>query len=193
MAPIMSISWDQEVADRRTHIGGCSVVSGHDASVTSVGKYLDALTGTPLNQTLVEAAIAKELKYFEDKEVWKLVPLAEARKVSGTAPVTVRWVHTNNGDDISPNMRARLVAREMKNAGDESIFAPMPPLGTLRTVLSLAATRLPGQSARCRDPDSDERIQISLVDISRADFNARIDQSSPTGWQDRSEERRASL
>ena len=97
--------------------------------------------------------------------------------MSGKAPVTVRWVHTNKGDDITPNMRARLVAREMKNAGDESIFAPTPPLETLRTVLSLATTRLPGQSARCRDPDSDERIQISLVDISRAYFNARIDQS----------------
>ena len=72
--------------------------------VLNVGKYVDDLTGTPLNRELVEAAIAKELKYFEDKEVWKLVPMAEARKVSGKAPITVRWVHTNKGDDISPNL-----------------------------------------------------------------------------------------
>ena len=139
--------------------------------------YVDDLTGTPLNRELVEAAILKELRYFEVKEVWKLVPVEEARKLTGRAPITVRWVHTNKGDDITPNLRARLVAREMKNAGDEAIFAPTPPLETLRTVLSLATTQLPGREAPCTDPKSESRMQISLVDISRAYFNASIDQS----------------
>ena len=67
----------------------------------------------------------------------------------------------------------------MKNAGDEAIFAPTPPLETLRTVLSLATTQLPGQGPICTDPESEDRVQISLVDISRAYSNARIDQSIP--------------
>ena len=105
-----------------------------------------------------------------------MVPTETARKLTGKFPITVRWVHTNNGDDIVPNMRARLVAREIRHNGDEAIFAPTPPLETLRTVLSLAVTQLPGQPARCRDPESEDRVQISLVDISRAYFNAKIDQ-----------------
>ena len=74
--------------------------------------------------------------------------------MSGKDPISVRWVNTNKGDDICPNVRARLVAREMKKAGDEAVFAPTPPLETLRTVLSLATTTLPGQAPRCTDPDS---------------------------------------
>ena len=111
--------------------------------------------------------------------MWKLVPVSEARRLTGKDPITVRWVHTNKGDDINPNLRARLVAREMKNAGDEAIFAPTPPLETLRTVLSLTTTTLPGQGPRCTDPESEDRIQLSLVDIRRAYFNAKIDQSKP--------------
>ena len=70
--------------------------------------------------------------------------------------------------------------REIKHNGDEAIFAPTPPLETLRTVLSLAVTQLPGQEPRCQDPMSEDRIQISLVDISRAHFNAKIDQRNLT-------------
>ena len=39
-------------------------------------------------------------------------------------------------------------------------------------MISLAATDMPGRDPCCRDPDSDERMQISAVDISRAYFNA---------------------
>ena len=108
------------------------------------------------------------------------MPTGEARRETGKPPISVRWVHTNKGDDLHPNMRARLVAREMRLNGDEAIFAPTPPLETVLTVLSLATTQLPGRAAPCRDPTSDQRWQISLVDISRAYFNAKVDQRSPT-------------
>ena len=178
--PVLSMMSGDYGDERRRKIGGCSSISRLDKEVLSMVKpYTDDLTGTPLDSVLVEAAIVKELSYFEEKEVWKLVPISEARRITGKDPITVRWVHTNKGDDITPNLRARLVAREMKNAGDEAIFAPTPPLETLRTVLSLATTRLPGQEPPCTDPESEQRIQISLVDISRAYFNAKIDQSKP--------------
>ena len=172
------------VTTERHEIGGCSSVTRGERSVLNVGGqercYTDDFTGTPLDGKLVRAAIQKELDYFESKGVWKLEPVANARKATGKDPITVRWVHTNKGDDVCPNMRARLVAREMKNHGDEAIFAPTPPLEALRTVLSLAVTQLPGQAPRCRDPHSEDRIQVSLVDISRAYFNAKVDQRFPT-------------
>ena len=60
------------------------------------------------------------------------------------------------------------------------MFAPTPPLEALRTVLSLAATDLPGRPKRCRDPKSEKRCQVSFVDISRAYFNAPTDPDEPT-------------
>ena len=180
---VMTIGETSEaIDDSRKRHGGCSTVTRNDQHVLSMttGIYKDDLTGTPLDTKLVRAAIQKELQYFEDKHVWELVPTENARKTTGKPPITVRWVHTNKGDDLVPNMRARLVAREIKHNGDEAIFAPTPPLETLRTVLSLAVTQLPGQEPRCQDPVSEDRIQISLVDISRAYFNAKIDQKNPT-------------
>ena len=94
--------------------------------------------------------------------------------------MSVRWINTNKGDDVNPNLRARLVARQMKGAGEDSIFAPTPPLEALRTILSLAATRLPGDPRHCRDHKSEERTQISLIDISRAYFNAKVSEDEPT-------------
>ena len=55
-----------------------------------------------------------------------------------------------------------------------------PPIEGLRTVLSFAATQLPGQPTLDIDPHSEMRIQISLIDISRAYFNAIVDDDCPT-------------
>ena len=46
-------------------------------------------------------------------------------------------------------------------------------------MLSLAASEI-GSWKPCRDPTSAKRTQISLVDISRAYFNAKVDDDSPT-------------
>ena len=109
--------------------------------------------------------------------------------MTGRGAISVRWVDTNKGDDICPNIRSRLVARQIRGAGEETIFAPTPPLETLRTVISLAATDLPGRAPCCRDPDSNERMQISAVDISRAYFNASTEGCAPTYVQLPSEDK----
>ena len=74
----------------------------------------------------------------------------------------MRWVDVNKGDDITPNYRSRLVAREIRRHGEEPIFAPTPPLESLRTVLSFAATDLGGHS-HVRDPTSESRTQVSFL------------------------------
>jgi hypothetical protein len=142
--------------------------------------YRDDLTGQLLPPELVKAARAKELEYFEAKQVWEKRAMGEARRVTGKPPITVRWVDVNKGDDREPNIRSRLVARQIRHAGEDAIFAPTPPLEALRSVLSMATTDFPGQPKHVRDGASERRTQVSAVDISRAYFNAATDESSPT-------------
>ena len=84
----------------------------------------------------------------------------------------------NKGDDLHPNYRSRVVARQLKahDKSGESFFAPTPPLEALRTVFSIATTTMPGHRP-CGDPSSEQRVQVSFVDVSRAYFNAKVDQS----------------
>ena len=64
-------------------------------------------------------------------------------------------------------------------AGQDAIFAPTPPLESLRMVLSYAATDIANHVTHVWDPASEKRTQILLIDISRAYFNAKTDDSDP--------------
>ena len=99
----------------------------------------------------------------------------EAYRVTGKRPISVKWVDVNKGDDLNPNYRSRLVARDIRLPGEEAIFAPTPPLEALRTVLSAAATDWKGAKLHIRNPDSERRTQISFIDVSRAYFIAKRD------------------
>ena len=129
-------------------------------------EFRDDVTGQLLRPDLVREARRKELEYFAAKGVWVKRPIAEAREKCGKPPITIKWVDTNKGDDLVPNIRSRLVAREIRRHGEEAIFAPTPPLESLRTIMSLAATDLPGRVAWCRDGSSEERCQVGAFDIS---------------------------
>ena len=173
--------WDPDIG----HGGGawkldCKQGCVLNVDVASSSMYHDDLTGQPLDPDLVAAAREKELEYFASKGAWRKTTIAECKKVTGRAPISVRWVDVNKGDDVHPNVRSRLVARQIRGPGDESTFAPTPPLETLRSIISMAATDFPGRPACCRDPESEERMQVSAVDISRAYFNASTDGGTPT-------------
>ena len=144
------------------------------------GKYRDDLTGQILKDALVDEARAKELAYFASKGVWRVVPRSVAYQQTGRAPISVRWVDVNKGDDDMPNYRSRLVARQLKatDHSGQSYFAPAPPIEALRTVLSLSQTRIGGWRPDW-NPESTCRTQISTIDVSRAYFNARVDEKSP--------------
>ena len=145
------------------------------------GRYKDDITGQVLRDDLVREARSKELEYFRTKGVWAKRPRREARQVTGRPPISVRWVDVNKGDDSNPRYRSRLVARQLKahDRTNASYFAPSPPLEALRTVVSLAATRI-GQWRPDYNPKSERRMQLSFLDISRAYFNAKTDEASPT-------------
>ena len=71
------------------------VLSTEDRGGKSMAKvYTDNLTGTPLDTPVVDAAIVNEPGHFEENDVWKLVPEAEARRIIGKLPITVRWVYS---------------------------------------------------------------------------------------------------
>ena len=96
----------------------------------------------------------------------------------GRSPISVRWVEVNKGDDLNPNIRNRLVAREIHTAGQDAIFAPTPPLESLRMVLSMATTKFEGGKGLqpCWDPTSENRTQLLIIDINRAYLNAKTDE-----------------
>ena len=144
------------------------------------GAYRDDLTGQVLKDVLVKEARAKELAFFWSKKVWVKVPRSEAHARGGRRPVSVRWVDVNKGDDLNPNYRSRLVARQLKatDMSGKSYFAPAPPLEALRTVICMAMTRT-GDHVPDWNPVSPNRMQISLVDVKRAYFNAAIDPREP--------------
>ena len=119
-----------------------------------------------LKDELVREARGKELEFFHSKRVWQKRPKAVAKLETGRPPITVRWVDVNKGDDMNPNYRSRLVARQLKarDMSGKSYFAAAPPLEALRTVVSLAMSRI-GTHQPIWDPHSAQRVQISMVDI----------------------------
>ena len=145
------------------------------------GKYKDSISGQVLQDELVLEARRKEMEYFTAKGVWCKRPRQEAYTLTGRPPISTKWVDVNKGDDDTPRYRSRLVARQLKatDKSGQSYFAPTPPLESLRTVLSLAATTI-GSWKPCREPKSEERTQVSFLDISRAYFNARTDEDQVT-------------
>ena len=86
----------------------------------------------------------------------------------------------NNGDDDCPDIRSRLVARQIRGANEDPMFAPTPPLEALRTVLNYCAIGIDGEKPKCRDGRSPNRIQLSLIDISQAYLNAKCDPAKAT-------------
>ena len=158
----------------------CEGIQAYVNAVHATGKYRDSLTGQPLDDALVEAARRQELEYFNSLPVWELRPWAEARARQGKPPISIKWVDVNKGDDECPNYRSRLVAREIRRPGESPIFAPTPPLESIRTILSLAATDLCGEPKHVRDANSMQRTQVSFIDIKRAYLCARVDPDDPT-------------
>ena len=68
------------------------------------------------------------MKQFFKHKVWTNVPIEEAWNVTGKAPIGIRCIDVNKGDVSNPEYRSRLVAKEIKRAGADDIFAAMPPL-----------------------------------------------------------------
>jgi hypothetical protein len=92
--------------------------------------------------------------------VYTKVSRALALEKSGKSPIKVMWVDHNKGTKEKPEIRSRLVAKEIKTSYRPELFAATPPLEALKLLLSFAASSQ-GEN-RC----------IMHDDVSRAYFHA---------------------
>ena len=107
--------------------------------------YYDQNTGLPLDKKLVEAAMKEEVVYMQSLPVWVRYDSRAAIPHAIDKHVKTRWVLTNKGDASSPDVRARLVAQEIKYSTgvggiDPSLFSATPPLEALRALVSRSAS-----------------------------------------------------
>ena len=68
----------------------------------------DDVKDTPLNPKAVKEARKDEMGYVRRMRVYDRVKRSEVI-AAGHKVMKVRWIDTNKGDDIEPNMRSRLV------------------------------------------------------------------------------------
>ena len=110
-------------------------------SIEGGGFDLDDLMGDHLDPALVKIARAEEIQVFKEWKVYEPVP--RSSMPPGKRVIGVRWVKTNKGTPQVPKVRSRLVCQEFAICEDPEgdLFAPTPPLGATRLLLSNLASR----------------------------------------------------
>lgn len=111
-----------------------------------------------LPNSWVEEAIKEELDYSGEK-VWTMVPAEEAFKDPEANIVGSRWVICNKNDPSNPDVRARLVAREINTHAGHAFFAATPPLESKRMLFSQWASERTRNGAM---------LKLSFFDIRKA-------------------------
>lgn len=109
-------------------------------SVQDGTQYWDDMSGKVLEPGLIQAARREEIHEAERMGVWKKVPGAECIEVTGRPPIGTRWVDCTKGDDLHPNVRARLVAQEIRRDSIFELFVATPPIEYIKYLLSRAAS-----------------------------------------------------
>jgi hypothetical protein len=132
-------------------------------------KYWDDVNGVYLNPQLVEEARKEEIAWVRKQGVYDYVPRTQSFERTGKAPIPLRWIDTNKGDDEHPKYRSRLVVREIKAAKApedqlpaEQLFSSMPPLECVKILCSTFMSMK--NSARGKS------LKLATFDISRAHF-----------------------
>ena len=120
----------------------------------------DDVSGAELNPKEVKKARAEEIEYVRRMNLYTKVPISECYAKTGRAPITVRWIDINKGDQTNPNYRSRLVAREINTHKRDDLFAGTLPLEALKCILSMATSGNKGEV-------------VMVNDVSRAFFHAR--------------------
>ncbi len=129
----------------------------------------DDINGEWLPAEMVTGAKVDELTDMNGGAVWTQVPVERCFKATGQRPISVRWVVHNKGDVKHPNVRARLVARRIreKYGGKDvdDLFAAMPPFEAVRLLLTKCV-----QSQHVGN-----RRKLMFIDISKARLYAPVD------------------
>ncbi len=78
----------------------------------------------------------------------------------------VRWVDVNKGDDIHPEVRSRLVAKEIGKGNNMGLFAATPPIEAKTVLFSAAFTEGIGFEMGTWE------TELDFIDVRRAYFHA---------------------
>eukprot|EP00971_Amphidinium_carterae_P229804 4560138-Amphidinium_carterae.3 len=125
-----------------------------------IENYYDEITGMPLPRDAVLKARSEELADYAAMDVYKKISVEEAMMLTGTKPVSSRWKDINKGDRDHIQVRSRLIGREFKKLGVDSLFTATPPWMSFRAVFSPFMTR------RCKNKRTDK--VMLLLDVKRA-------------------------
>ena len=132
-------------------------------------EFWDDMSGKRLDARLIKEARDEEMVEVRKHAVYVKVPLSQCRDETGRAPVGVRWVDVNKGDDTNPEYRSRLVAQELKRTSIvEDLFAATPPLEAKKILFSMAVTEAIGFEAN----DRQGGMKLDFIDVRRAYFHA---------------------
>jgi len=131
------------------------------------GRYRDEVSGKELNAEGVRRARQEEMEEFRKHGVYVKVPRQECMNETGKAPIKVRWLDINKGDELRPEYRSRLVAQEIKLDNRQDLFAATPPLEAKKLLFSWATTEGIGWSGI-----KEEGMKLDFIDVSRAYFHA---------------------
>ena len=93
----------------------------------SYGRYRDDMSGGRLDPAAVIKAREEEMSFIRSYNVYVKVPLEESYRETGKGPVSTKWLGTNTGDSVHPNIRSRFVAREIAHEKDTAMFEATPP------------------------------------------------------------------
>ena len=127
-------------------------------------QFVDDSSGQFLDAKLVQKARQEELDWLRKENVYVRV---KADECIGK-PLELKWLDINKGDDRTPKIRSRLVAKEIKKAkplaeqlGGADTFAATPPVESVYALMSSFMTR---------KSQNEERKYMAAWDVSRAHF-----------------------
>ena len=115
------------------------IEEGNDQAMQSYETW-DDVSGKPLDTAKVKKARKEEMVEFAKHGVYHKVPIQECWDKTGKAPLGIRWIDINKGDDKDEEYRSRLVAKEIKKDNREDLFAATPPLEAKKMLFSMAMT-----------------------------------------------------
>ena len=117
---------------------------------------------------MVREARVEELAGYLAMQVYCRVPVAEC---GSQTVIKTKWVDTNKGDERSPEIRCRLVAKDVKkrnNTEGESanFFASTPPLEAVKFLTSEAMTKRVSRNGRL--------LKLSFIDVKKAHLCSEV-------------------
>ena len=123
----------------------------------------------------------EELKFLEEWHVWDVRPTSECWAKPGKPPIGGRWVDHNKGDEDSPKVRSRYVAKDIARWRDGAMFAATPPTRGSETPLvgdghpPTGPARETGLWARSGKRRGQRKAMV--IDVSKAHLHAFVNRN----------------